>query len=68
MIAPHSIVFNMKDTQVTAPSLTPLFPRQRVPALSVRTIGGPIWMLANQTPKRFTLVVFYPSAVDICRT
>jgi peroxiredoxin len=59
VIAPHSIVFNMKDTQVTAPSLTPLFPRQRVPALSVRTIGGPIWTLADQTPERFTLVAFY---------
>lgn len=27
----HPIAFNMKDTQVTVPSLAPLFPRQRVP-------------------------------------
>jgi len=47
------------NPQVTVPSLTPLFPRQRVPALSVKTVGGPIWTLAEQTPERFTLVVFY---------
>ncbi len=59
MIAADAIAFNMKDTEVTVPSLTPLFPRQRVPALSVKTVGGSIWTLADQRPERFTLVVFY---------
>jgi peroxiredoxin len=44
---------------VTVPSLTPLFPGQPVPALAVKTVGGPIWKLADQTPENFALVVFY---------
>ena len=40
-------------------SLSPLYPRQPVPALSVPTVGGGIWTLAEQHPKKFTLVVFY---------
>lgn len=38
---------------------TPLFPRQRVPALSVPTVGGDMWTLAEQSPESFTLIVFY---------
>lgn len=40
-------------------SLTPLFPRQPVPALEVPTVGGGTWSLAAQKPQNFTLVVFY---------
>lgn len=40
-------------------SLTPLFPRQPVPALEVATVGGGRWSLAEQQPETFTLVVFY---------
>lgn len=40
-------------------SLTPLFPRQVVPALSVPLAGGGRWSLAEQNPENFTLVVFY---------
>jgi peroxiredoxin len=40
-------------------SLTPLFPRQQVPALSIPTVGGGTFTLADQSPENFTLVVFY---------
>ena len=40
-------------------SITPLMPRQQVPALSVPTVGGDTWTLAEQSPEHFTLVVFY---------
>lgn len=40
-------------------ALTPLFPRQPVPALSVPTVGGGTWTLAERTPQNFTMVVFY---------
>ena len=40
-------------------SLTPLFPRQAVPALEVATIDGGIWRLADQAPAHFTLIAFY---------
>ncbi len=40
-------------------SLTPLYPRQAVPALEVPTVDGDTWRLADQTPENFTLVVFY---------
>lgn len=39
--------------------LSPLFPRQPVPALTVPTLGGGKWRLAEQKPERFTMVVFY---------
>ncbi|GAB5390391.1 MAG: peroxiredoxin-like family protein [Alphaproteobacteria bacterium] len=39
--------------------LTPLLPRKAVPALSVPTVGGETWTLADQNPENFTLVVFY---------
>ena len=37
----------------------PLMPRQPVPALSVATLDGTTWTLADQTPGNFTMVVFY---------
>ncbi len=40
-------------------ALTPLFPRQPVPALSVPTLGGGQWTLSQQQPEHFTMVVFY---------
>ena len=42
---------------MTAP--TALMPRQPVPTLSVPTVGGGTWTLADQTPQTFALVVFY---------
>lgn len=39
--------------------LTPLFPRQPVPALSLPTVDGGQWTLADQHPENFTLVVVY---------
>jgi len=41
------------------PSINPLIPRQPVPSLEVETVGGGTWRLADQSPKNFTLVVFY---------
>lgn len=35
-----------------------LKPRQSVPALNVETLQGP-WSLSDQSPKNFTMVVFY---------
>lgn len=40
-------------------TLTPLYPRQQVPSLEVKTVGGGSWSLADQTPENFTMVVFY---------
>ena len=40
-------------------TLNPLFPRQPVPSLSVPTVYGDTWQLADQTPENFTLIVFY---------
>lgn len=40
-------------------ALTPLFPRQSVPDLKVPTVGGPVWRLADQTPRSFTMLAFY---------
>lgn len=40
-------------------SLTPLFPRQPVPALEVPTVDGDTWRLAERTPANFTMVAFY---------
>lgn len=40
-------------------TLTPLFPRQPVPELSVATLGGDTWTLSGQTPENFTMVVFF---------
>ena len=40
-------------------AITPLIPRQAVPALSVPTVGGGQWTLSEQRPENFTMVVFY---------
>jgi len=39
--------------------LTPLFPRQQVPALSVKTLGGGNWSISDAKPENFTMVVVY---------
>jgi len=39
--------------------ITPLFPRQPVPELTVQLIGGATWRLADQRPDHFTMVVIY---------
>jgi peroxiredoxin len=39
--------------------MTKLMPRQPVPPLEVATLGGGRWLLAEQTPKHFTMIVFY---------
>ncbi|MEO8188290.1 MAG: peroxiredoxin-like family protein [Burkholderiaceae bacterium] len=45
-----------------------LKPRERTPALSVQTVAGTRWTLAEQTPEHFTLVVFYRGLhCPICR-
>ncbi len=50
-------------------SVQPLYPRQQVPALSVKTVAEGTWTLAEQTPPKFTLVVFYRGLhCPICRT
>ena len=50
-------------------ALTPLYPRQPVPALAVPTVDGGTWRLAEQSPESFTLVVFYRGLhCPICAT
>lgn len=39
--------------------LTPLMPRQPVPALEVPLLEGGTWTLSEQTPQNFTMLVFY---------
>ena len=39
--------------------ITPLIPRQPVPELSVRTVGGSTWNMSEQSPENFTVVVFF---------
>ncbi len=39
--------------------LTPLFPRQAVPALDVPLVGGGSWKLGATRPDNFTMVVFF---------
>ncbi len=39
--------------------ITPLIPRQPVPALDIATVGGGRWSLAAQSPEHFTMVVVY---------
>ncbi|MDQ6618826.1 MAG: AhpC/TSA family protein [Pseudomonadota bacterium] len=46
-----------------------LLPRQPVPELGVPTLAGTPWSLANATPQRFSLVVFYRGLhCPICAT
>jgi peroxiredoxin len=45
-----------------------LLPRTKVPALSVKTVSGQTWTLAERKPERSTLVVFYRGLhCPICR-
>src|SRR6266702_2911224 len=44
---------------MTGSLLTPLFPQQPVPSLSIKTVGGGTWTLSDQKPQNFSLVVFY---------
>jgi peroxiredoxin len=39
--------------------ITPLIPRQPVPALELPLVGGGTWKLAERKPENFTMVVFY---------
>ena len=39
--------------------MTRLVPREPVPALKVPTLDGDLWRLSEQTPERFTMLVFY---------
>lgn len=39
--------------------LTPLFPRQQTPSLSLPTVDGDTWTLSEQAGENFTMVVFY---------
>lgn len=38
---------------------SPLYPRRPVPALEVPLVGGGTWRLAEQSPRHFTMIVFY---------
>ena len=45
-----------------------LMPRQPVPALSLPTVAGAPWTLAEQRPQHFTLLVFYRGLhCPVCR-
>tara|TARA_A100001391_G_scaffold191513_1_gene164913 strand:+ start:4306 stop:4947 length:642 start_codon:yes stop_codon:yes gene_type:complete len=60
MIIPHYSSFSQITFMRNEMSaITPLMPRQKVPALSVPLVGGGTWSLADQTPENFTMVVFY---------
>ena len=49
--------------------LSPLFPRQQVPALRVPLTGGGAFDLSRETPANFTMVVFYRGLhCPICKT
>ena len=46
----------------------PLKPRQPVPALTLATVDGPAWTLADRQPAKFTMVVFYRGLhCPVCR-
>lgn len=49
--------------------IQPLIPRQKVPDLSVPTVGGVTWTLQEQKPENFTLLVFYRGLhCPVCRS
>ena len=51
------------------PKITPLIPRQPVPDLKVATVGGDTWTLSEQTPRNFTLLIFFRGLhCPICAT
>jgi len=39
--------------------MTRLVPRKPVPSLAVPTIDGNVWRLSDQSPAKFTMIVFY---------
>ena len=39
--------------------MTRLVPRKPVPSLEVPTLDGDVWSLSDQTPAKFTMIVFY---------
>lgn len=41
------------------PQLTPLFPRQQVPQLSLPVVSGGTWDLSEDKPEKFTMLVVY---------
>ena len=46
-----------------------VLPRQPVPELVVPTLSGTIWNLAEATPQRFSLIVFYRGLhCPVCKT
>jgi len=48
--------------------MSKLVPRRPVPPLSVPTVNGPRWVLADRKPERFSLIVFYRGLhCPICR-
>ena len=48
--------------------ITPLFPRQKTPDLTLATTAGTTWRLADQDPEHFTMIVFYRGLhCPICR-
>ncbi|HJZ44484.1 MAG TPA: peroxiredoxin-like family protein [Hyphomicrobiaceae bacterium] len=48
--------------------MSKILPRTEVPELSVATLAGGKWLLAERKPERFTLVVFYRGLhCPICR-
>jgi peroxiredoxin len=50
-------------------NITPLIPRQPVPPLAVRLVGGEPFDIAAEKPDRFSLIVFYRGLhCPICRT
>lgn len=51
------------------PTSTKLMPGTSAPELTVKTIEGKTWDLANQAPENFTMVVFYRGLhCPICKT
>lgn len=39
--------------------MAPIVPGTATPELTVDTVGGGTWTLADQSPENFSLVVFY---------
>ena len=56
----------MNESQTT--DLSPLFPRRKVPALTVPLAGGGAFDVASERPQHFTLIVFHRGLhCPICR-
>ncbi|MGF1498788.1 MAG: peroxiredoxin-like family protein [Elainellaceae cyanobacterium] len=46
-------------SQVTQSTAFKLMPGSQAPSLEIQTLDGTTWKLADQSPKNFTMVVFY---------